>query len=234
MLKIIDGIHTVQGLIMGRVYVIESDDGLTLIDTSLANSLNTIQKNLTAKGFSLEQVKRILITHAHQDHIGSLAALYKATGALIYVSHWDAAATRSGRDMARAKPSDLSGVARLMARTIPDPKVEGTPVHRELSDGEALDEVLPGMYAVALPGHTPGQLGFYWPAKRLMFCGDCVIAIDRLRLPIAAFTPDMDEAKRSVRKMANMDIEILCPGHGRPRMGNASAALRQFAAQKGI
>ncbi len=233
MRKIIDGIYTLQGLTVGRVYLIEGNDGLTLIDTSLANALPTIQKELASKGFPLDQIKRILVTHAHYDHIGSLAALYKATGALIYAGHLDASYVRTGRDLVRAKPADVPGIHRLMAM-MRSADVEGTPVHRELSDGESLNEVLPGLQAIWLPGHTPGQMGYYWPAKRVMFCGDAVLIADRLRMPLPAFTPDMPTAKRSIRKLANMEIEILCPGHGRPRVGGASAALRQFAAKLGV
>ena len=69
---ILDGISTIEGLRIGRVYVIEAADGLTLIDTSVPGSLPQIEKELQRVGHHLSDVKRILITHAHSDHFGSL------------------------------------------------------------------------------------------------------------------------------------------------------------------
>ncbi len=75
MFRIKDTIYSVEGLRIGRVYVIIGDDGLTLIDTSIPNSLPQIQQELHKIKHDVSEIKRILITHAHYDHIGSLAAL---------------------------------------------------------------------------------------------------------------------------------------------------------------
>src|SRR5581483_8208790 len=82
--RILNGIWSIEGLRMGRVYVIEAADGLTLVDTSVPGSLPQIEKDLQREGHQLSDVKRILITHAHSDHFGSLAALKEMTGARVY------------------------------------------------------------------------------------------------------------------------------------------------------
>jgi glyoxylase-like metal-dependent hydrolase (beta-lactamase superfamily II) len=71
----------------------------------------------------------------------------------------------------------------------------------------------------------------YWlPSQRLLFTGDVVMRMGNLRLPFAAFTPDMAAEKRSLQRVAQMEIDILCFGHGNPIIGKASTALRKFAA----
>lgn len=236
MLRIADGIYSVQGLLMGRVYVIESSDGLTIIDTSLSNSLGKIEKDLQSQGHQLNEVKRILITHAHPDHIGSVGALHKATGATVYAHRRDAPTVRGESPMVPPKPEDLQGVARMMVAMMRrPPKMETARVDRELQEGDTLDEVMPGLRVVDTPGHSPGHVGFWLPQKRLLFGGDVTMRIlGRLRLPIAAFTTDMAEAKRSVRKVVDMNVDILCLGHGQPIIGGASAVLQQFARKIGV
>jgi glyoxylase-like metal-dependent hydrolase (beta-lactamase superfamily II) len=138
--------------------------------------------------------------------------------------------------MVPPKPEDLQGVTRLMVTMMRrPPKMETAPVDRELQEGDTLDEVMPGLCVVGTPGHSPGHVSFWLPEKRLLFGGDVTMRLlGRLRLPIAAFTTDMAEAKRSVRKVADMDVDILCLGHGQPIIGGASAVLRQFAGKIGV
>lgn len=236
MQEITENIYCVQGLRMGRVYVIEGGDGLTLIDTSMRNARAKIEQQLQAHGHQLSEVKHILITHAHPDHIGSLADIKQATGAMVYVHRRDAPTVRTGLMMPppeNDKPQSLT--QRLMTRLGSSMRMPSAEVGRELQEGDTLDEVLPGMCVVDTPGHSPGHVSFWLPEKRLLFCGDVTMRLfGRLRLPIAAFTTDMAEDKRSVRKIADMDVDILCLGHGQPIIGGASAVLREFAGKIGV
>src|SRR5581483_5985904 len=68
MYHILNGITNVEGLRLGRVYVIEAPDGLTLVDTGAPDSFLQIEKDLKSTGHQVSEIKRILITHAHWDH----------------------------------------------------------------------------------------------------------------------------------------------------------------------
>ena len=59
--------------------------------------------------------------------------------------------------------------------------------------------------------------------------GDTMMHVAGLRLPLAMATPDMDEARRSIQKVAQLDAEIACFGHGQPLTQNAAAQIRAFA-----
>ncbi len=231
MYRILDGIYSVEGLRMGRVYVITGNNGLTLVDASIPGSLPQIEKELQKIEHKLSDIKRILITHAHGDHIGSLAALRDATGAEVYAHHrYESAVIRGEKPVLRPPTSQLKGINRLSPYLIKQQDITRTQVDHELKEGDRLDEVLPGLEVVDTPGHAPGQCGFWQPEQRLFFGGDVMMRIPfNLGLPIAAFTLDMAEAKRSIHKVAEMNVATLCLGHGKPYVGNAAPAIHAFA-----
>ena len=235
MYQILDGIYGIEGLRIGRVYVIEAPDGLTLIDTSIPGSLPQIEKDLLHSGHHIKEVKRILLTHAHWDHYGSLATLKEATGAPVYVHHRYESAVVRGEKMPLFPPYSRLGsfdrvVAFVWARPIMRYKI-AVPVDYELKEGDRLDEVLPGLEVVDIPGHTPGQCGFWQPEKKLFFGGDVMMRAPsgRFMLPLVAATPDLDQAKRSIHKVAEMGVETLCVGHGKPCIGGATSRVQALA-----
>ena len=227
-----DSIYTLEGLRIGRVYLIIGNDGLSLIDTSFPNSAQIIVSEIASIGYSIRDVRRILITHAHYDHIGNVAALQSMSQAQVYVHTLDAAVTRGEYLAPRAAPHTLSYWRRPLVLA-PLNGLEPAPVHRELQDGDVLDEVLPGLITLHMPGHSAGHVVYWLPSRKLLFCGDVVLNISGLGLPFQAFTPDMQEERRSLRKMSALEPIILCPGHGVPIIGGAAALLTSFAAREG-
>ena len=92
----------------------------------------------------------------------------------------------------------------------------GITIDRTVSDGDRID-AFGGLEVVATPGHSPGQIAFYQPERKILFTGDTMMNLwGKLRPPFAMATPDMDEAKRSIQKIAALDVEIACFGHGVP------------------
>jgi glyoxylase-like metal-dependent hydrolase (beta-lactamase superfamily II) len=209
MQSIVPGVYTFTELLVGRVYALESTDGLTLIDAGIGPAASKVLKQLQARGYNPSDVKRILITHAHPDHIGGLANLQAATGALVVVH-----------------PLEWPLLAREVS-ALP----HTTAARCEVQDGETLSEVLGGLQAILTPGHTRGQVCFWQPDRRLLFCGDVVMRLLRLRLPYAMVTVDMDENKRSIKKLAELNAEVVCFGHGQPLTRDAASQLRAFAAK---
>ena len=74
----------------------------------------------------------------------------------------------------------------------------------------------------------------YQPEKKLIITGDTLMHMLGLRLPMVMATPDMPEAKRSIRKLCDMDIEIVLFGHGQPIMSGGREQIRAFARSRGI
>jgi glyoxylase-like metal-dependent hydrolase (beta-lactamase superfamily II) len=232
--KIQNHIYRIKGLLMGNVYVIEASDGLTIVDTSKPGSVSQIEKSLNRGGYQLSDIKRILITHAHWDHFGSLSELQALTGAKVYAHHRYESEVIRGEKTARfASPSQLGGFDRFVYKYWLKPMRSsqlGVPVHYELTEGDRLDEVLPGFEVIDLPGHSPGHCGFWSEDQRILIGGDILMNLptDYLTLPLIAATPDLVEAKQSVRKIDAMNVKTLCLGHGRPLTRNTAEKIHMF------
>ncbi len=231
MKQIIPGLYTFTGLIMGRVYLIEDPDGLTLIDTGIGNAVPKILRQLQAAGRTARDVKRILITHAHPDHIGGLPALHAATGAQVITSAGERSVIE-GEIPIQGPPRDRqSALMKLMPR--PSPLSTPTPVDQVVGDGAMLKEVMGGLQVIATPGHAPDHISFWQPQQRILFCGDVLMRLGGLRLPPAAFTVDMAEDKRSIRRLAALRPRLVCFGHGLPLGRNAADTVQAFADRQG-
>lgn len=196
MQQIIPGVYTFTGLMAGRVYAIQDADGLTLIDTGIASAGAKILKQLAAAGHQPSDVKRILLTHAHPDHVGSLPYLKEKTGAQIITSTQEAEVVEG--KIAIPRPDRFPRP--------PETRLTPTPVDRILSDGETLSEVMGGLQALSTPGHAPGHLAFWHPDKKLLFCGDTIFRIptSNMRLPFAMLTVDMAQNIRSIGRLVEL------------------------------
>lgn len=231
MKQIIPGLSFFTGLMIGRVYLSQDPDGLTIIDTSIAASGAKILKQLAGAGHKPTDVKRILITHAHPDHVGALPALKRATGAQVIASPIERPVIEGLMAIPRPPPERFSALARRLRP--PETRLEPTPVDREVLDGELLPEIMGGLQVVATPGHAPGHLAFWQPERRVLFCGDVIFRLPNLRLPFAFFTVDMEENKCSIKRVAEMDPAIVCFGHGGPLTRDTALAIRAFARKVG-
>ena len=226
MQPILPGVYTFTGLLVGRVYLIDDPDGLTIIDTGLNHAAAKILRQLRAAGHKASDVRRILITHAHPDHVGGLPALRAATGAQVIASAGERPVIEGRIPVPRPAPAQLSSLNRLVR--MPVTTFKPTPVDRIVEDGEVLAEALGGLRVVATPGHAPGHLAFWQPQARLLFCGDVLMHLGGLRLPIAAATVDMAENRRSIRTLAALNPRMICFGHGVPLRRAAADMLHAF------
>lgn len=236
MKQIVPGVYGFTGLMAGRVYLIAEDDGLTLIDAGLGMAASRIIRQLAAAGYWPQDVKRILITHAHMDHVGGLPALQAQTGAAVIASSREQPIIE-GQEPVHYPPLDTLKPWERLMRAGRDESALLPPVtvDQPVEDGEMLPGTLGGVQVLLTPGHTPGHLAFWQPERRVLFCGDVLMHFGgRLSQPFAAFSPDMAENRRSIARLAALEPQTVCFGHGPALTGSSAAVkIRQFAARIG-
>jgi glyoxylase-like metal-dependent hydrolase (beta-lactamase superfamily II) len=208
-----------------NAFLVDSD-GLTLIDTGVKSSGLKIIQAISELGKKPADVRRILITHCHGDHTGSLSMLARLTGAPVYMHPLDADMVRSWRAGRPLPPGP--GLAHALIRLFMNrPRsVDVSDVNVELQDGETVDS-LPAMSAVHTPGHTAGHLCFLWQAQGgVLFVGDA--AMHRRSLSAGPIYENMADQLRSLAKLAVLHFETACFAHGSPILQNASAQFSKF------
>lgn len=232
MRRILPGFYTFGGLVVGRVYMIEDPDGLSIIDTGLPFAPGRILKQIAGLGYTPVDVKRIIITHAHPDHIGGLHALQQLTGADVWASELEKRVIQDGLPIPVPDKKDVTGIARFLPS--PKAKIPSTPVARILNDGDVLEEVMGGLHVIATPGHAPGHLSFWQPEQKVLICGDVMMSMwpRHLTKPLRMVTVSMEEDIRSIKKVAELDAQVLCLGHGIPIVKDTAALIRAFAAKQ--
>lgn len=211
-------------------YLWEWSGGLTLIDTGMPASAHTILDALTAKGYALHNVRRIIITHGDVDHAGSAAKLKRATGAVVGCHSVEAVLLE--QPSKRVPASLLYRPIFALVRVLPQFNVLPVTPDELYVDGQQTPE---GFTVIHTPGHTPGHISLLHREKRVLIVGDALNNRGgKLQLPPPIFTPDMTNAQRSVWKLAKKygeDFDVMVFGHGAPILQNGGNKVRSLVAQ---
>ncbi|QBD76344.1 MBL fold metallo-hydrolase [Ktedonosporobacter rubrisoli] len=205
------GSHLIQLCYLGMMncYFIRENDGLTLIDTALASCAKPIMQAAQQLG---QPIVRIVLTHAHSDHVGGLDALHELLP--------EAEVAIMARD-ARFLKGDMS-----LDPDEPQVKLRGgypickTQPSRLLHEGEHIGS----LEVVATPGHTPGHAAFLDTRDRTLIAGDALqtlggVAVSGTLKPFfplpALATWHKPSALASARKLLALEPSRLAIGHGR-------------------
>jgi len=144
--------------------LIASDEGHVLIDAGVADAAPLIAENIQKLGFNLDDVRTIVVSHAHHDHVGGVAELQRMTGATVVASKSAARALRQGRggedDPQFARKDAFAAIEHVGA----------------ISDGETLQVGLVAITGHATPGHTPGGMSWSWYSCEKLRCANFVYA----------------------------------------------------------
>ena len=223
-MEILPGIHQIDG-VNCNCYLVKENNGWTLIDTGMPWSAKKILSYISSIGCQPADIKTIIITHCHIDHIGGLDAVRKATGAKVASHEADADFISGKKSLSMPAGRKLSWRFRIFRLLSPLMKAKPVVPDILLKDGD----VIAGMKVLHTPGHTPGSICLYDEKRKVLFVGDLL----RFMGGKVAGPPiilDGQQVRDSEERIAKLDFDIMLSGHGEPLLEKASEKVRAFVA----
>ncbi|MFA6448528.1 MAG: MBL fold metallo-hydrolase [bacterium] len=219
----VEHIFPAFGMYSGNSSII-SGDSLTLIDpgTAAGVHLRSVSEKSVRDGLRFGDIKKILLTHAHQDHAPAAPFLAEELGAdilchkleipmledpaVFFRDEYDAF-TLGNKEMPRL-PEWLTNAGVFVLFGALKPHFGAVAV----SEGTVVDEAA-GATVVELPGHRPGEIGVYIARDRALVTGDIInwrrYSLPSLNMPVS----DLDMTVASLHKMLKLDVEVIVNGH---------------------
>lgn len=204
--------------------LVADDHGVILIDAGYPGSRDEVLDSVRELGFGAEDVRAILLTHAHVDHLGSAIWFAKTHGTPVY-THAAEVGHAKRQYLEQAAPVDVLARAwqpRYLAWSLALVRKGGL-THEGISTARAFDEdiasTLPGTpTAIPTPGHTGGHCSYL--VDGVLVAGDALVTGHPLsarrgpQLLPDLFNHDQDGCVRSLAALGLLDTEVLLPGHG--------------------
>jgi glyoxylase-like metal-dependent hydrolase (beta-lactamase superfamily II) len=230
-----EGVRRVGDGVVNAYLLVDGRD-VTIVDAAMPGSWSDLVAELAAIGRSLEDIRALVLTHGHSDHIG-FAERARGRGVPVSVHELDAALARGevpnpAKGGGPVRPLALLrflllGIRQGALRT----KVLGAV--GTFGDGVTLD--VPGAPRVILvPGHTPGSAVLHVPSRDVLFAGDALATYavtNGSRGPmIAPFSADPAQAIASLDRLDAIEARWVLPGHGEPWTGGVAEAIRRIRA----
>lgn len=226
MIKLLDHLYQIK---LGYVnaFLIVEESGLTLIDTGLKSGHKGILKGLKAIGFQPTDIKNIIITHSHMDHVGSLNRMKALTNAKIITHPATNEMIKTG-DTGLSNGTIKNRIAnRLVKFVLIFNKFKIKPVEADklIYDGDELP-IAGGLQVIHAPGHTPGHIVLMMKKDKMLIAADmCRNEKGIADLPL---NDDWDLARKTALRVAQKcNFDKACFGHGTPILENAAAIIEK-------
>jgi glyoxylase-like metal-dependent hydrolase (beta-lactamase superfamily II) len=234
-IMIAPGIYLLGGLVPSAAYVLETQDGLVLVDAGLDSQARQLRAQMGELGLDWRRVRAIFLTHVHGDHSGGAAWLRAKTGAKVYAGDGDVSVLQAGQ------PRE----AFFSTFHMPDQTPHATVVDVALKGGELLSFGDLRIRCLATPGHTPGSICYLLERKNLraLFAGDVIMMMRGDRVPqgelgkplgtysaylAPRYRGDVHASLASLRMLRTLPVpDFVLPGHPRADHGAQSPCISQ-------
>lgn len=209
----------------GQAYLLRHGSGVLLVDTGRVGDGEAIAAALRDWGLGRDALTDVVLTHWHADHTGAAAEVAEWPDVRVLAHRDDAPVIRGHQ--AGDEPLLTAAEEVLHAQVTGDlPAAPPARVDRVIDDGEFLPEL--GARVIATPGHTHGSIALYLPSAGVLFTGDIAAEHDG-QVILGPFNSERERARRSFRRLAGLDCDVICFGHGQALTGAATIALHAAA-----
>ena len=234
-IRVAPGLYLMGSLSPSAVYVVETSDGLILVDSGLDRDAGPLKAEMAKLGLDWKRVRAILISHVHGDHSGGAEELRRATGAKVYAGEGDAQVLAAGG------PRE----AFFSTFYMPDQPLHPTTVDVALKGGETIAVGDVRIQVLACPGHTPGSVCYLMERDnyRAFFAGDVIMMLrgddlprNALGKPLGTYSAylspryrgDANAYLESLRRLRAMPVpDLVLPGHPAADVSPQSPCLSQ-------
>jgi glyoxylase-like metal-dependent hydrolase (beta-lactamase superfamily II) len=233
MTEIASRIRRVGSQSLVNAYLVEEGGEVTIVDAGAPGLWKQVVPELAAMGRGLDDVRAIVLTHGHSDHVGFAERARRERGWPVWVHEVDAALARgevpnpaAGGGSMRVGPMLRFGWWALRHGLFRVPHLGQVAAY---GDGATLD--VPGAPRVIhVPGHTPGSAALHFAGYDALFVGDamCTYAVSTGRPgpQVAPFSADAAQALASLARLEGVGAALVLPGHGEAFRGGAAEAVR--------
>jgi glyoxylase-like metal-dependent hydrolase (beta-lactamase superfamily II) len=225
-MKINENVYLFEKIKGANSYLYISDNSeISIIDAGMPGNAFKILNQISEMGISPEKIKYIILTHSDIDHMGSVADLKIATGALVAI-HEIEVPYLLGEKKKKLKGIIGGLIVLIFGILIKFIKPQNIVPDIILKEGAFIG----GLKVIYTPGHTDGSIALY-DAETVLFSGDAIITDKHSNIigfnKIA--TSDTLEAAKTINKIKNLKFKVLLPGHGSPVLKNASDKLKEYS-----
>ncbi|MGH3003585.1 MAG: MBL fold metallo-hydrolase [Gaiellaceae bacterium] len=207
-------------------YLLSDDEGVTVVDAAVPGYRRQLDAGLAELGRAASDVKAVVLTHAHADHVGCAEQLRTELGVPVYVHPADEELATTGKAFGKTDASMVPYLRHAMSWRLllelgrnggmKPPKIGEV---QSYADGDELP--VPGRPRVVhTPGHTPGHCSL--AAGDVIFAGDALCTLNPLtgvrgpQLMPSAFNHSTGQALESLDRLAATQARVVLPGHGDP------------------
>lgn len=195
--EVLGSVHLIVGEgLCSNIYVIGRDEAF-IVDTGVGNYSNPVWPQLEALGLTPDKVKGVVLTHAHHDHAMGTFIILRRADPKVYVHRLDTKYIAS-----RLGPNLV-----------------------EVEDGDVIETELWPLEVIWTPGHTEGGMCLYAREERILFSGDTVFP-DGNYGSYYGESGSLKAIIESLKRLSELEIDIMLPGHGRPLLESASEHIK--------
>lgn len=234
--NVAEGVHRVEDAYTNW-YLVEDDDGLTVVDAGVPTSWGSLESALRDLGRSLHDIRAVVLTHAHFDHVGFAERARRQLGVPVHVHEDDVPLTRHPWHYDFERPRSLYFATQLQALPIVAALVRTrafwpTPIKEVVRYGDSGTLPVPGAPRIVhTPGHTIGHCALHLADRDVVIAGDALVMLDPYtarkgpRLVARAATADVERDLRTLDNIAATGARTVLTGHGEPWTQGAERAV---------